>query len=217
MCGRFTLASEPKQIERRFGAKFITTDWRPTYNAAPSQALPIMRSPDRIEFARWGFVPERWKRAHPIINARIETADEKRAFHDSFRTRHCLVLADSFYEWATVNGRKQPYRFLLKTGEPFAMAGIYARPDFPEAQGAAVSFAILTTAANDAVRSLHHRMPVILPVGKEKQWLPAMPSGMAVITPFPAELMTSYPVSPKVNKPSFNEPAALAPLEPVIR
>jgi putative SOS response-associated peptidase YedK len=220
MCGRFTLTSEPRLIERRFGAKFITTDWRATYNAAPAQRLPIIRSPHRIELGTWGFVPEHWKGAQPIINARFETADDKRSFHASFRTRHCLVLADSFYEWTTVNGRKQPYRFLLKTGEPFAMAGIYAREPagFGEAERAPVTFAILTTAANDAVRPLHQRMPVILPLGKEKQtWLPAMPSGMLYLPPFPAELMASYPVSSKINNAAFDEPAAIAPLERVLR
>jgi putative SOS response-associated peptidase YedK len=128
------------------------------------------------------------------------------------------VLADSFYEWVTVNGRKQPYRFMLKSGAPFAMAGIYARAPaaFGEAESAPVNFAILTTQANDAVRPLHQRMPVMLPLGKEKAWLPAMPSGMLFIPPFPAELMMSYPVSPKINRASFDEPAAITPLEPVI-
>jgi putative SOS response-associated peptidase YedK len=84
----------------------------------------------------------------------------------SFSARHCLVLADSFYEWQTLpNGKKQPYRIMLKSGEPFAMAGIYARSDdhqFGEAESAPVSFAILTTAANEIMQPIHERMPVIL-------------------------------------------------------
>jgi hypothetical protein len=90
----------------------------------------IAYGPDRIELARWGFWPEEWKRnAHsrPQINARLETAADKPVFASSFRGRHCLVLADSFYEWQTLpSGKKQPYRIMLKSGEPFAMAGIYA-------------------------------------------------------------------------------------------
>jgi putative SOS response-associated peptidase YedK len=208
MCGRFTLTSEPRLIERRFGAKFVATDWQPTYNAAPSQRLPIM------ELATWGFVPEHWHKEDPIINGRLETADEKRMFHDSFRGRHCLVLADRFYEWKTIGGRKQPYRFMLRSGEPFAMAGIYAREDREDGP---VNFAILTMEANDAVRPFHHRMPVILPLGKEKAWLPPEPSGMISLPAFPADLMTSDPVSSKVNSASFNEPAAVAALMPEIR
>lgn len=106
-------------------------DWSPTYNAA-SKLLLIIRTyrPDRIELARWGFWPEAWKRnthVRPQINARLETAAEKPMFGSSFRGRHCLVLADGYYEWRTVGKRKQPCRITLKTGKPFAMAGIYAR------------------------------------------------------------------------------------------
>jgi hypothetical protein len=34
---------------------------------------------------------------------------------------------------------------------------------------------------------------------------------------FPAELLTSYPVTPKMNKATFNRPEAVAPLEPAIQ
>ena len=63
---------------------------------------------------------------------------------------------------------------------------------------------------------VHDRMPVILPLGKEKTWLPAQPSGMTIFPPFPAELMTAYPVTPQVNRASFNEPVAVAPIKPTI-
>src|SRR5215467_2155362 len=136
MCGRYTLTIDKSTIEKRFGAKFYIAqpsyDWSPTYNAAPSQMLPIIRTYhiDHIELARWGFWPEEWKRSkhsRAMINARLETAAEKPMLSNSFTGRHCLVLADAYYEWRELGGRKQPYRITLKTGEPFAMAGIYAR------------------------------------------------------------------------------------------
>jgi putative SOS response-associated peptidase YedK len=77
-----------------------------------------------------------------------------------------------------------------------------------------VNFAILTTKANEAVAHIHERMPVILPIGREKDWLP--PGGVPFFNPFPSELMTAYPVTPKMNKASFNSPEAIAPLEPAI-
>jgi hypothetical protein len=40
---------------------------------------------------------------------------------------------------------------------------------------------------------------------------------MVIFPPFPSELMTAYPVSPKINKASFNQPEAILPLEPVIQ
>ena len=154
-------------------------------------------------------------RMRPQNNARLETAAEKPMFEASFSGRHCLVLADSFYEWQTLpNGKKQPYRIMLKTGEPFAMAGIYARGrdhGLGEAENTVVTFAILTTTANEIMQPIHERMPVILKPGREKEWL--HPGGVTVFQPFPSELMTAYPVSPKMNKASFNEAAAILPLE----
>jgi len=79
-----------------------------------------------------------------------------------------------------------------------------------------LTFAILATDANEVMQPAHDRMPVILPLGHEKQWPPATPSGMTVFPPFPAELMTAYPVTPKMNKASFNVPEAIAPLAPAI-
>jgi len=94
-----------------------------------------------------------------------------------------LVLTDGFYEWKTTGTRKQPYRFPLKSGEPFAMAGIYARS---ENESDPMTFAILTTDAKDVMRPVHDRMPVILPLGREKGWLPA--GGVPYFNPFPAKL-----------------------------
>ena len=122
-----------------------------------------------------------------------------------------MVLADSFYEWKTIDGKKQPYRFVMKSGEPFVMAGIYARDlDYHER----FNFAILTTNANAVMQPIHDRMPVILPLGREKQRLPH--GGVPFFNSFPAELMTSYPVTPRMNKVSFNEHEAIAPIETVI-
>jgi putative SOS response-associated peptidase YedK len=227
MCGRYTITIDKSTIEHRFGGRFYIAhqEFEPTYNAAPSQMLPIIRTyhPDRIELATWGFRPEEdWRRpsrSRPQINARIETAATKPTFASSFRGRHCMVLADGYYEWKTSGKRKQPYRIMLKSGEPFAMAGIYARnaDAFDTAEKNPVNFAILTTAANDAVRHIHDRMPVILPLGREQNWLPPNAPGMFFIPEFPADLLTSYPVTPKMNRVSFNEPEAIAPIEPVIQ
>jgi putative SOS response-associated peptidase YedK len=128
-----------------------------------------------------------------------------------------MVLTDGFYEWKSIrtkNGiRKQPYRFVLRTGEPFAMAGIYARED---GEDPLINFAILTTEANDAVRPIHNRMPLILPLGKEKNWLATTPSGMTIFPPFPSELLTAYPVSTKLNRADANDRSLIQPIEPAI-
>ena len=81
----------------------------------------------------------------------------------------------------------------------------------------AVGPAVLTTTANEIMQPIHDRMPVILPLGREKNWLPPNPSGMFIFPPFPSELMTAYPVTPKMNKASFNQPEAILPLEPTLQ
>jgi putative SOS response-associated peptidase YedK len=103
------------------------------------------------------------------------------------------------------------------------MAGIYAREatEFDTAEKNPVNFAIrtrrayLTTKASEAVSHIRDRIPVILPLGREKEWLPPTPTGALYVPPFPAELLTSYPVTQKMNRAS-NEPEAIQPLEPAI-
>jgi putative SOS response-associated peptidase YedK len=211
MCGRFTITAQPKIIEKRFGVKFIETDpkWHPNYNAAPSQLLPVITNedPTHITLAQWGFIPE-WddqQRLKPQINARLESASSKRTFSDAFQSRHCLVLADGFYEWSKRGKLKQPYRFTLQDEQLFAFAGIWARqPD----KDAPPTFAILTTEATADVSSIHTRMPVILQTGKERNWLPAAP-GMVVIPPLPLNTIRRYPVSSSVNDVAYSDHSAI--------
>ena len=118
-------------------------------------------------------------------------------------------------EWKTERGKKQPYRFVLKNREPFAMAGIWETPDI---DNEVPTFAILTTKANELASEVHDRMPVILPIGYEHRWLKETGHGVHLNLPvtYPADLMHYYRVSTKVNKANFNEPTAILPLEPII-
>jgi putative SOS response-associated peptidase YedK len=134
MCGRYSITVDKKTIERRFNARFSTAqkEFVPTYNAAPSQLLPIITTfaPNEITLAKWGFVPEEGLpgRLRSQNNARYSPkTGVKPMFESSFSGRHCLVLTDGFYEWKTDETGKNPYRFVMKSGEPFTMAGIYAR------------------------------------------------------------------------------------------
>ena len=219
MCGRFTLATNPAALEERFHAHLATAIATPTYNAAPSQAqLTILNDrPDVIVHAAWGFVPA-WADGRPdvkpLINARAETVATKPFFRDAFRRKRCLVLADGFYEWKRTGKGKVPYRIALKTEEPFAFAGIWSTVH--DAQGAVQpTFALLTTAANSLVAPIHHRMPVILREQEEADWLKphlALDEVQALLVPLPAELLTAYEVSPKVNSPASNTPDVLQPV-----
>jgi putative SOS response-associated peptidase YedK len=215
MCGRYTIFTDAAALEARFHAYVPASLLAPSYNAAPSQGLPAILNVNLyvITVSAWGFRPEwaDWRDVTPIINARAETVATKPFFRQAFRTKRCLVLADGFYEWKRTGKGKVPYRIVLKTGEPFAFAGIWSLGQ--DAQRRPWStFAILTTEANRLVAQLHNRMPVILQPQDEATWLnpEASPAeAQACLKPFPPHLLRIAAVSLKVNSPAANTPDIL--------
>jgi putative SOS response-associated peptidase YedK len=150
-----------------------------------------------------------------VINARSETASVKPAFKRLLAEQRCLVLADGFYEWQSGGKPRQPYRFRLKSRQPFAFAGVWGNCAGQEGRGEA-GFVILTTQANSLVRPCHDRMPVILGPQQHEAWLsPANGSGFALgpnfFAPLPAEEMECYRVTPKLNNPRFEGPECWEP------
>jgi len=150
-----------------------------------------------------------------LINARSETAAAKPAFRAALRRRRCLVPADGFYEWQRREGRKQPYHMRRRDGAPFALAGLWERWEGPD--GAIDSCALLTTAANELMRPIHDRMPVILDPQTFDLWLdPSMQDVervQSLLRPYPAEAMIAYPVSPMVNNARNDNPQCVLPLD----
>lgn len=217
MCGRYSFAVDDALIWERFGVRVQTAIYKASYNCAPSQRLAILsgQEPLTLNYFRWGLIPS-WARdaaiGNKMINARSETILEKPAFNQAFLKRRCLVPADSFYEW-TKNPGKTPYRILLKNSPCFSMAGIWEQ--WKNNDGEVIrSFAILTTQANRLIAPLHDRMPVILHREEERFWLTPLPETglIAMLKPFPPELMEAYPISNIVNAPKNNSPEIHAPL-----
>jgi putative SOS response-associated peptidase YedK len=215
MCGRYTLSTDAAALAARFQAYVPPGLVAPTYNAAPAQGLPTIlnANPYIITVSIWGFRPEwaDWRDVMPVMNARAETVASKPFFRQAFRTKRCLVLADGFYEWQRTEQGKLPYRIALKTGEPFAFAGIWSL-GYDGQRRPRSTFAILTTAANRLVAQIHHRMPVILYPEAEATWLnpEASPAqAQACLKPFPVHLLRLTAVSPKVNSPTYNAPDLL--------
>src|SRR5881296_2768593 len=130
MCGRYSIAIEPAEIEARFGAKYLEA-MKPRYNAAPSQPLPVIlnNDPRHVVFAAWGIRPiwmSRVAKKDGLINVRFETLRDKATFRADLEGRRCLVPADGFYEWKTrVGKRKIPYRITRRDGKLLAFAGIW--------------------------------------------------------------------------------------------
>jgi putative SOS response-associated peptidase YedK len=165
MSGRFTLTTPMPVLAELFLFPEAVPQ-PPRYNIAPTQAVATVRATDpnhrKLAWCRWGLIPS-WA-ADPaignrLINARAETAAEKPAFRSAFRHRRCLIPADDFFEWQKTVGRKQPFYIKMKDGQPFAFAGLWERW---EGGGEPVeTCTILTTEANEVVRPVHDRMPVI--------------------------------------------------------
>lgn len=222
MCGRIVLSSAPHKLAERFFLDMVP-QLVPRFNIAPGQEIaavvPNPTSEGRlIRQFKWGLeLP--WTKGPQtgpkLINARSETVLEKPAFREAFQTRRCLVPADGFYEWQKRPDGRQPFYFTWKNGGPLALAGIWARQEYPGGH-VVESCSILTTAANSLMRPVHHRMPVILPVADWEFWLDL--SGdkaenlLELLRPLPSDLMKSWPVSREVNSPSFDQPACITPI-----
>ncbi len=217
MCGRSSLTKTEKELEERFRANFYTEDLErynplPNFNVAPTQLHPVItqQEPEIIHLYRWGLIPF-WstdiKIGAKMINARIETIAEKPAFRQAFEKRRCLVPFDGYYEWMKTPEGKIPYRIKLTNTDIFTMAGLYEVWRGPEGK-VINSFTIITKEADPIIAHLHDRMPMMLLPEQEKLWLDAsIPTKDVIhnIIPVPAEYITWYRVSDRVNKVSEND------------
>ncbi len=130
MCGRFTLAADPRTLARAFDIPDVP-EMDPKYNVAPSQVIAVVGlKPDGkrrgLARLRWGLVPH-WAQSPTDgprpINLQAESVAYK--FGSLLRDRRCLIPADGFYEWKTEGKKKNPQRFTLASGEPFGFAGLW--------------------------------------------------------------------------------------------
>ena len=216
MCGRNALFADQNALEEHFDARIVTDGgYTPRYNIAPGQPLEVITNEhtDEIDQYQWGLIPY-WADApeEGFINARSETAAEKRAFKDAWETRPCLVLSSGFYEWQQQDGgSKQPYRIYRKDTPAFAMAGLW---DIWQNDSQVIScVTILTTEPDEMMEPIHDRMPVVIPDGEEKRWLTADPrERIAMCQPYPDDDLTAYQISTHVNNPAHDDPSVIEPL-----
>jgi len=216
MCGRNSLFVEQGDLEDRFDAEVATDGgYTPRYNIAPGDDLHIItnESPDEIDSYHWGLIPF-WadEPEEGIINARAETADEKRVFERAWESRPCLVLSSGFYEWQSRNGgAKQPYRIHREDDPAFAMAGLW---EVWEGEAETIScVTILTTEPNELMEPIHDRMPVVLPREAESEWLAAGPDARTdLCRPYPRDDLAAHEISTRVNNPENDGPEVIEPL-----
>lgn len=230
MCGRYTSTSEPADIAAYFQVdEIVATDLGPRYNVAPTdEVYAVARSskgPTRLGTFRWGLVPF-WAKDPSVgirmINARAESVLDKPAFRRPLERYRCIVPADGFYEWQAVEGRKkkQPWYITRTDGDLLSFAGLWSswRPHKGSDEGRIVSCSIITTDANDAVRPVHDRMPVVLPPDAWGEWLDPSNDDVdalhALLVPAPPELFTLTAVGDAVSNVRNQGPHLLDPAEP---
>lgn len=218
MCGRFALSAMPKELQEAFGLMQVE-DFPPRYNIAPTQPILIVVNGPvppagsneprrRALLVRWGFLPSWVKEPKDfplLINARSETAADKAAFRAAMRHRRVLVPASGFYEWRRAPGKKaksQAFWIRPRHGGIVAFGGLmetYAGSDGSEIDTAA----ILTTAANDTLASIHDRMPVVIAPKDRDRWLDTSghePRDVAdLMRPAEDDYFEAIPVSDRVN------------------
>lgn len=219
MCGRYATNDWKDIVRYSEPVKYVADDGKRRFNAAPTQMLPVVRNhPDReLAALRWGLIPS-WAKDKSIgakmINARGETVAEKPSFRAAFKRRRCLVPMSGFYEWQKTPAGKVPHFIHLLNTKMFTAAGLWEH--WPGLNGDAPieSFTIITTDANELMRPLHDRMPVILPPECWEAWLDPEYNDAAdlqgMLVPYPADEMRAYPVSTRVNSPKNDDAELIA-------
>jgi putative SOS response-associated peptidase YedK len=232
MCGRYTLTKHEKIVEDLEAALEVSAAsdewWKPRFNVAPTQPAPVVvldHGARKVELMRWGLVPF-WaghdgKSAPLMINARVESLQAKEFFRDALARKRCLVPADGFFEWVARDGKAkagkkappQPFYFHPQSHGLFAFAGLWARTR-DDRGNELHSFTIITGKANDLVRPIHNRMPIVLAPSDYEAWLdPAVDAERArVLLGHPADdAWVREPVSTWVNKADHDDPTCIAP------
>ena len=233
MCYFVEINLPRKELETRFG---ISMPEDPRYmpgfvhSAFTKPYLPVITndSPEIIQLFRWGLIPS-WvkdeKTAENILkgtfNARAETIWEKPSFRKAAKEKRCIVPAHGFFEWHAEGERKTAYYIKRKDDKPFAFAGLYEDWFNPETGEIINTYSVITTNANKLMEKIHNlkkRMPAILPVETEKEWINNALSQKelsGMLQPCPSDWLVAWPVSgKKLFKVANNtDPSIIEPFE----
>lgn len=235
MCGRYILVQKLEKIANRFELDISADiDYAPSYNIGPGKlALVITNEGEmRMEMMQFGMQPFWAKKTMLLINARAEgnrnqenkmhyrgakDIINKPAFRKPIRSQRCLVIADAFVEGTTTDGLSDPYLVFLKNkNRPFAFAGIYDEWTDLKTGQKKRGFAVITAGPNELMQKIpHHRSPVILKPFQEKKWLnqaSPLTDITAMLSPYEADRMDAYPITPKIKSTRIDIPELIDPL-----
>lgn len=226
MCGRFTLTRKKKDIIEEYQKRFnreikdISRNiYSESYNIAPSQEVAVLYHDGKqlnFDYHQWGLIPH-WSKdkkiGYKMINARMETIADKPSFRDSFYNNRCLIIADGYYEWSKRGKEKIPYYFTLENHKLFAFAGI--RSAWQNGNEIINSCSIITTDAVGDSADIHNRMPIILDLNNEMDWInPEIKEKQQlfeILGQKSNDNLSYYQVTTKVNNPKNNSSDLLIP------
>jgi putative SOS response-associated peptidase YedK len=225
VCGRYLRRSDKQRFAEAFRVGQLPEGLilPPDYNIAPATFQPVIRlnrdSGEReIVMMRWGLIPYFAKslaefKGFATVNAKAETVQDRALWRVPFQKRRCLVPADGFYEWQKLAAKqKKPFAYMLRSGQPFAFAGLWDAWKDPASGEWLQSFVILTTTANELTGTIHDRMPVILHPRDYDRWLERGASErppVDLLRPFEADEMEVAACNPAVGNVKNNGPAML--------
>ena len=198
MCGRFVITN-PVSKTKKIVKTAIKVEDIENYNAHPTQNLPVVKkytNGNTLELLKWGIIPSwsKQKDFKPLINARLETIDEKISFKKHIKIHRCVVVADGFYEWKRDGKEKTPFYFMRNDKKMLYIAGIYENNQF----------CLITEQATENVKEIHHRQPVILNENHINNYLNLQIDGSNFLKEVSKPDLEFYKISKDVNKPTNN-------------
>lgn len=199
------------------------------YNVAPhTRVLLIHADADglRLEPVPWGYAPA-WAQGPrarpPAINARVETLASSRFWREAWKSGRALVPADGWYEWqqnAAATGRKQPFFFRLKSGEPLFFPAIGRFPHGGAAAREGDGFALITRMSDGGMSAIHDRQPLVLGAEMARAWIdpqqiPAQAEEIALHRGLPTQAFEWYPIGLAVGNVHNEGAGLIQPMGPV--
>ncbi|MGJ8627660.1 MAG: SOS response-associated peptidase [Sulfitobacter sp.] len=208
MCGRMVVTLPPDEMSQLFDAAPANNlPDIPNFNVCPTDDIHVVRSDAagqrHLVAMRWGLIPTWYKTPNDgplLINARAESIVEKPAFRTAVRARRGLIVASGFYEWTKdAEGGRDPWYFTRQDGLPLALAAVWQ--DWAQSDGSRIATcAALTTAANEPIQAIYHRMPVIIEQQDWPLWLGEAGKGAApLMRPAPDDTLRWHRVDRAVN------------------
>ena len=198
MCGRYVITNAVTKTSKIVKSAIQVEDSE-NYNAHPYQKLPVIKkykNGNTLENLKWGLIPS-WakeKDFKALINARLETIDEKVSFKKLIKLNRCVAVADVFYEWKRAEKEKVPNYFLRDDKKLMYIAGIYEEDQF----------CLITEEAKPNIQEIHHRQPVILNEADVNRYLNLELQGSAFLKECKKPDLIFYEISKDVNKPTNN-------------